>query len=258
MDAFARVLAEPGSTTARQALLAAWKAKRDPRAVLLEKQLAYDAYERGAPMDYQQAAALDREINLLEADHGRAWAGEVAGLVTKLRYRRGLVAEVTLSGVDFVARAARLCSLAPIQHVTITGPLPPLDRLFGVAELAKLVSLNLPGLGAAFGDAGANALARSPQVRGVAWISLAGDAIGEAGAEALAASPFLASVQFLELRDNPADPTPYASEDEGSYTAGRPALAGRLEKMFGVRPWLSVPSDPAHWPPTRESLAVTR
>ena len=38
--AFARVLAEPGSTAARRELLNAWKASGNPRAEILEKQLA--------------------------------------------------------------------------------------------------------------------------------------------------------------------------------------------------------------------------
>ncbi|MCX5746608.1 MAG: hypothetical protein NT062_29375 [Proteobacteria bacterium] len=40
MTPFERVLAEPGSIAARRALAAEWKAAGDPRALLIEKQLA--------------------------------------------------------------------------------------------------------------------------------------------------------------------------------------------------------------------------
>ena len=153
--------------------------------------------------------------------------------------------------------AAKLFAVAPIQHITLTEPLGDLGALFATPELHRLVSLNIHGLGAAFGDAGALALAASPHVAGLRWLGLTDDAIGEPGVVALAASPHLTALRFLALAGNPSDPTPWASEDEGITNTGRPPLAAALEAAWGPRPWLAVPEDAASWPPDRDELAVT-
>ncbi|WP_164020504.1 hypothetical protein [Pyxidicoccus trucidator] len=255
MDAFARVLAEPGSMAARRALLADWKARDDPRAELLENQLTYLELARAGS---DRAYALRLAINVAIGKRGWAWAGELAKIVTDYKFHRGLVAEITISGADFVARAPRLFELAPIQHVTITAPLPSVDALFSVPQLAKLTSLNMPLLGAAFGDAGAFALARCEHAARLGWISLNYDEIGQSGVEALAESPMLAHARFLGLKGNAVDPTPYVQEVmEGLYGGGRPSLAAALEQRFGPRPWLTTPTNPEDWPPEREALAIT-
>jgi hypothetical protein len=255
MDAFARVLAEPGSAAARRALLAEWKTKGDARADILQQQLDLILLERN---NDESADALKRAIRVAVAKNGKQWAGELAGLVTKFVFRRGLVAEITISGADFVARAQRLFELAPIQHVTITAPLPSVTALFDLPQLAKLSTLNIPGLGAQFGDAGAIALAGCRHATNLKWISLTKDAVTLVGAESLAASTLLAGVHYLGLEGNPADPTPFAQEmQEGQWTAGRPALAAQLEAKFGSRPWLQTPNNPEAWPPDHDALAIT-
>ncbi|MDX2087535.1 MAG: hypothetical protein SFX73_06785 [Kofleriaceae bacterium] len=253
MDAFDRVLAEPGSLEARKELLAAWKRKGDKRASFLEQQLAlFEARQRG-----DDTEAMRRAVNLAVIRDGKALAGEVARLVSKFEFHRGLVAEITISGADFVARAAKLFTLAPIQHVTITLPLPLLSAFFDLPQLAKLTSLNMPKLGGAFGDAGASALAGCRHARALRWIALNNDEITQVGAQALAASSSLAEVAYLGLRGNPADPTPFRQEImEGQYSSGRPPLADDLEAKFGKRRWLEVPEDTDPWPPDRESLAI--
>lgn len=254
MDAFKRVLAEPGSLAAREELLAEWKRKGDKRASVLEKQLALvAAMKEGGNVDPQR-----RAVNVEIIRDGKALAGELAGLVKEFKFHRGLVAEITISGADFVARAAKLFTLAPIQHLNITLPLPSVTAFFDLPQLAKLTSLNMPLLGSAFGDAGAIALAGCAHATGLKWISLNEDEITLVGVEALAASTYLADVTFLGLRGNPANPTPVSQEVvEGQYAAARPALADQLEKKFGRRHWLQIPENPEAWPPDRESLAIT-
>lgn len=247
MDAFARVLAEPGSLAARYALLEDWKRAGVPRAELLELQLAHHA---------NADPELLTKITVLIAGQGRALAGELAPLVDSFKFHRGLVAEIKVTGESFLALAPLLFRLAPIQHLTLRAPLPPIDELFGSRFLAKLVSLDMPALGAAFGDRAAMALARNPHAQGLRWISLPEDDIAEAGVEALAASPYLDGVRYLGLRGNPSDPTPYVREHEGRVEIGRPPLAAELEQTFGVRPWLAIPRDAEHWPPNRETLAI--
>ncbi|XXF76329.1 hypothetical protein P2318_25170 [Myxococcaceae bacterium GXIMD 01537] len=258
MDAFAQVLAEPGSMDARRALLADWKAKGDPRAEPLEQALTHFELKR-AGTDYDREYKLQLAINVAIAKRGRSWAGEIARLVKDFKFHRGLVAEITISGADFVARAQRLFELAPIQHLNIIAPLPSVEALFAVPQLTKVTSLNIPLLGEAFGDAGALALARCEYAAGLKWISLDCDAIGQSGVEALAASPVLAHVPFLGLNGNPVDPTPTVQEMwmHGPWAGGRPLLAAQLEQHFGPRLWLQVPAAPENWPPSPEDLAVT-
>lgn len=256
MDPLARVLAAPGSISARRALAAQWKAQGDPRGELIERQLAYrDLVHRGEQAT-PAARALDKEITVAARSLGKTVAGKVASLVDDYELRRGLVAEVTLSGQRFLDVAAELFAAAPIQHVHLTGPLP-VDLVFASPYLERLTSLALPNLGDAFGDAGADALARSRHVSNLKWIDLTNDSITEAGAESLAASPYLAQVAFIGLKRNPADATPFVNEDGGVRSPGRPGLAERLERAYGKRPWLAVPSDAAAWPPDRDELAIT-
>ncbi len=255
-SAFARVLAAPGSEAARRALLDEWRSAGDPRAALLADQLALRAHRLGGTLGTPDAQALYRRVNLAVARASRPLPRELAGWVTAVEYRRGLVAGVTLPGERFAAAAPTVFAVAPVQHVTLTGPLGDLGRLFATPGLERLVSLNIHGLGAAFGDAGAQALAASPHVGGLRWLALTDDDIGERGVDALAASPHLKTLRYLCLSGNRVDPTPYASAYEGVTTTGRPPLAVALEQRHGPRAWLMEPTDAESWPPERDELGI--
>lgn len=252
MTPYERVLAEPGSIAARQALAAA----SDPRKELIEKQLARRALERAN--DYASGASrrLETEIAAIVASHGRALAGPVADLVVGYRFRRGVVAQVKLSGESWVRVAAQVMALAPIQHLDLCEPLGDLAAVFAVPELARVVTLEVALLDDKFGDAGAIALARSPRVTNLRWIDLSSDAIGEAGVEAIAASPYLQHARFIAFNDNPCDPTPVVYDYDMVKTPSRPPVATRLEQTFGPRPWLALPAED-RWPPDRDEVAIT-
>jgi hypothetical protein len=255
MDAFARVLAEPGSLAARRALAAQWKAANDPRSELVEKQLAYRDLELRDESSSKSARALRDQIRALIDREGRKWAGRIADLVESYEYRRGLVAQVKLRGERFVQHAAELFALAPIQHVDLTAPLA-FDQVVGLPQLRKLVSLGINQQLDKFGDREATLLARSPHAAGLRWVGLYRNQIGEAGVEALAASPYLASARYIGLDYNPANPTPTVNDYDGQYLVERPPLAERLARSYGERPWLTGPSTGA-WPPDRDELGVT-
>jgi len=231
---YERVLAEPGSIEARWILARSG----DVRATLIEKQLARRELRMAG--NREGARAVRKEIDAIIAREGKALAGPIADLVSKYEFERGVVAFVALSGEAWLATAARLFELAPIQHVEITKPLGKLAAIFAVPEFAKLSTLIMVDLKDEFGDAGAIALARSPHASNLKWIDLTGNRIGDPGTEAIAASPYLEHAVFMHFENNPADPTPWANELDGDY--GRPMLACKLETMFGRRPWLDVPS----------------
>lgn len=255
MDPYQRVLAEPGSTAARRALAADWRAKGDPRGQLIEDTFALRDAEREGRV--APAERLRDKIDQAIRRHGKEWAGELAEFVDDHSYHRGLVAQLKIPGERFPVVASKIFTLAPIQHVNIIAPLGSLDAVLARPELRRLTSLSISNHGAAFGDRGALAVAQSAHLAGLKWLALWHDEIGSAGVEALAASPFLAKLAYLGLDGNPADPTPTVSDYDGQYTASRPALAETLEKQFGRRPWLAEPSEPEKWPPFRDDLAIT-
>ena len=255
-EAYERVLREPGSLAARAGLLAVWKVAGDPRAELLEIQLELrERYARG-DWSSDRSNFLHGRVGAITRAHGRAWAGEVADLVSSFTFHRGLVARVDLPGERFLAVAARLFELAPIQHVRLLAPLGDLEAIASSPWLRHLVSIDLSGHGAAVGDRCAIALAQSPQVIALRWLALDHDDVGAAGVEALAASPYLREVEYLSLTGNPSDTTPSVYSDDGRYWSDRPVLAGELEARHGQRPWMSA-RDPENWPPDRDELAVT-
>lgn len=255
MDAYQRVLAQPGSIAARKALADDWRARGDARADLIDKQLALRDLHVRKDFASPRAKSLDAEVKQIIAQHGRQYAGRVADLVEKFEFRRGLVAHVTVSGERFPKVAGELFTLAPIQHLNLIAPLGDLSRVFGTPEFKKLVTLDCTRHEASFGDAGANVLARSPNAASLRWIDLMSDAIAEPGIAALAASPYLEHTLFINFEYNPADPTPYAEEYEGAWTTGRPPLAQQMERSYGKRPWLAAPA--GEWPPKRDDVAVT-
>jgi len=251
-----RVLAEPGSTAARKALAAEWRASGNPQVDLIDAQLEYRELERANKTSSPAAKALLVAIDRSIAQHGSVWAGALTKLVDSLEYRRGLIAKVTLSGERFLAVAPELFAHAPIQHVDFEAPLA-LDKLLASPFLGKLGSLAIQLQYAAFGDREAIAVARTRQLAGLRWLSLYANGIGEAGVEALAASPYLEGCVYLGLVDNPCDPTPSVVDYDGTEGVSRPPIADQLERSYGKRPWLSGPAPGEPWPPDRDDLVVT-
>lgn len=252
-SAFERVLAEPGSKAAREALLAEWRAAGDPRAELLGKQLEL------AATSYADATVkwrnLSKEIRALVAARGREFAGQVADLVDGFDFKRGLVARVTLSGDAWIARAKELLALAPIQHLQLTTPID-LGKVFAVPELARIRVLDLANLGTAVGNAGAIALAKSRYAANLRFLDLLNDGIGDAGVEALAASPFLERCRYINLAGNPTNPTPAIDDIDGTRVPRRPKIAEVLEQTFGAKPWLALPAADAAYPPDADALCI--
>lgn len=251
-----RVLHEPGSTAARRALAVEWHAAGSSQAELVEKQLEYRELELANKTSSAAAKTLLAAIDRLIADHGPTWAGQVAALVDSYKFRRGLVAQVRLTGERFVEVAPELFALAPIQHVTLDAPLA-LGKVLASPFGGRLASLAIEQQFTGFGDREAITLAGSRFVGGLRWLSLYANGIGEAGVEALAASPYLERCVYLGLVGNPCDPTPSVNDFDGQFLVSRPAVAEELERTYGKRPWLTGPAHGESWPPDRDHLAVT-
>jgi len=255
MDPYERVLAEPGSIAARQALAAHWKANGDPRGRLIEVWLGdREARREGRVAMFER---LRDNIDTALRQYAKAWAGELAEYANEDSYHLGLVAEVWVPGEKFASVAKKLFQLAPVQHVNITAQLGSLAEILGCSELRKLTSFSISNHGANVADRGANAVAGCAHLSGLRWLGLAYDEITQAGVEALAASPFLAKLAYLSLDGNPCNPIPRVSDYDGFYQVSRPALAEQLERQYGPRPWLAEPKDPKNWPPMSRELGIT-
>jgi len=256
ITAYDRVLANPRSLSAREALAAEWNAASDPRSELIDLQLRYRQHRIDNTIWSDEANAQFRRIFQLTEQHGKTWAGEVAPLVTRFEFHRGCVAEVTLPGASFASAMPKLLTLAPIQHVNLTTPLN-FAQVVASPALARLTSLKAVTLGAAFGDNEAAQLAASPYARSLAWIRLTDNAIGDAGVEALAASPHLATCAYLDLEGNPVNPSPDFNDDYGVMEAMRSGRADELDRKYGPLPWLALPTNNLHWPPDRDDISTT-
>jgi hypothetical protein len=258
MDAFARVLAEPASLAARRQLAADWDAAGDPRGTVVRAQLeAWElahAGQLGSPRWY----AVRKQANDLINANRRTWAGPLATLVDDYAFHRGLIARITIALDDFVLRAKELVSLAPIQHLDLHGPATRWTEFVALPQLDQIVSFEIANVPNEVGDAQATALARSSHAAGLRWISLLGNSIGRSGVEALAASPYLEHVVFLSLRDNPFDPTPRVHDDSGVVFTEPNPHGEQLQRTYGRRPWLAGPAPErgSYWPPDRDEYAA--
>jgi hypothetical protein len=255
-DPYARALAQPGSIAARNALAAHWRAQGDPRAELIDKQLEYRELDLLRDWASPRPQQLRAEIAAIVEQHGRTYAGRLADLVDKFEFKRGLVAAITVSGEDVFRVLPEALSLAPIQHLYVTAPLGDRDRLFAVPELARLVSLNFPRVGAAFGDEGAIALARSPHLAKLKYLELFNCAITRVGVEAIAASPYLTTCAFISFGGNACDPTPEVYDWDGIRYPTYKEVGAEIAAKFGQRAWLTIPDDD-EYPPSLDELAVT-
>lgn len=248
MTALDRVIANPRSLGARYALLEEWQAAKDPRAKLLEYQLSY-----------RKNGSYYYEIHNLIREHGRTWAGRVAGLVEEYDFHLGLVGEVKLSGEQFLKVGAELYQLAPIQHVLLTKSLGPIETIANSPLLARLSSLHINGV--KLGDVGAMAIAASPHLSNIDYLALCSNEITLTGVEALAKSEYLAKTKFVDLGGNPANPTPYRQYEGDAMAAGEyvlytQPLARKLVDKFGSRPWLEPPTGGVETWPERTELAI--
>ena len=53
---------------------------------------------------------------------------------------------------------------------------------------------------------------------------------------------------FFTCRGNPVNPSPYFNDDHGVMEAVRSGRADELERKYGLRPWLALPTDTLQWP----------
>jgi uncharacterized protein (TIGR02996 family) len=169
--------------------------------IQVQVQLANRAEGLGDPADWVDAASVPRlkaREQALLAQHGKEWAGPVAGLVDAYQFRKGFVESVTLQAGRWLWGGDTLFTLTPLRRVRLTDGIN--KRVADSPLLARLEGLDFSRT--QMSDAGLNVLLASPHLGRLAWLDLSYCYLTNRGAQALADWPGLARLTHLNLGYN--------------------------------------------------------
>jgi len=235
----AHVLSAPHDIGARRVLGDHWLDRGDPRGELVQLQCNV---EELAPGDPRHVEMSERAAKLL-AKHGRAWAGELRSLATRLVWRRGFVEGVTCTALQFVTKGAQMLALAPIRALTINGAIRVDDmaKLVATPALAQIRSLEIVQ-SKAIGKKHVETLAAAPVIANLERLALTNCFIGDAGAAALARSPHLGALRELELLASAIEPAgaEALAQSTGLRSLVRLGLAANMFSARGVHPIITT------------------
>lgn len=217
----------------RQALSAATVA----RGVFIRAQI--DLVRKRATGTWEELHLAGHAANDARREHGDAWDGQLRSLVSSVVYDRGFVELVRMSAAEFLGRAAELRGLAPIRHVDLTGVVEAGPEFWGSEALAGVRSLSMDRVGLT--DREAAALAGSPHLGELRWLSIQDNLLTRKAGDALGASSGLGRLVYVGMRGNPYDPTNrYSHDGEIVGSVWLPPEGERLERTHGPKAWL-------HW-----------
>jgi uncharacterized protein (TIGR02996 family) len=144
--------------------------------------------------------AAARETELLTL-HGDRWREEVPAWARRgSNFRRGFVAEVRCTVVDWLAGGEDLVARTPIEEVFFEPGPTDAAALANSVALARVRSLILCNAG--LGDRGLRDFLASPYLSGLRELFLAGNDLGNEGIAWIARSSDLNQLAELDLRDN--------------------------------------------------------
>jgi uncharacterized protein (TIGR02996 family) len=187
-----------------------------------------------AQLAVAQAGTLSDRLTSehLASRYGTEWAGLIARLVTRFRFDRGFIENVTLDAGEFLERAPILFSEAPVRHLDLTGVVAAARTLFLSPSLEPIRSLDLSRNGLT--DEHVMLLAASPVLKSLRWLSLADNRIGAEGALALARSPLSEQLVYVAFHGNPFEPNERYSHDDGFVVdSWMPEDGVALESAYG-------------------------
>ncbi|MGN6110665.1 MAG: hypothetical protein ACTHU0_36520 [Kofleriaceae bacterium] len=238
---FSQILAEPGAIEPRRRYAELAAKRSDPRAELLQEQLALSELQSRNASEGQHPARI-RQLVLSHPE----WAAPLTELGARdVKFHLGFPWQITIDISSLLGHASELFVRAPITSVAVRGGLgtrgPALARL---PELAKLTALDLYDQGMTDDDL--IALASSPSARNLVFLQLGKNKLTDRGIEALAAAsknlPALATVVLdLNPGTDPIDERKYHGETHHHRV---PTEAGRaLEQKYGPIRWLHPRDD---------------
>jgi uncharacterized protein (TIGR02996 family) len=200
------IIAEPDDDGPRL-VFADWLEERgDPRAEFIRVQC--ELASRPA-RDGRRPGWEAREKALL-AQHGKAWLGPLAGLVTAWEFRRGFVEQITISATNLLEHVSLIFGCAPLRRLRLEharglvadlAALPPLARLAGLDFGPRQAGLSFGPH--RVGDDDLRALASSPHLAPLTELRLDDNGVGPDGVRALVGSRSLTRLKVLDLSGNP-------------------------------------------------------
>jgi uncharacterized protein (TIGR02996 family) len=141
-DAFLEAITAEPDEAAHRLVYADWLeehggAADQARAEFIRAQCALASLPRHDP---SRRGLRAREQALLR-EHEAEWAAPVSDLVSRWRFRRGFIEEVTITASQLLRRGADLFRLAPVGHVRLRGTLELPALLQGPARQQKFAAL---------------------------------------------------------------------------------------------------------------------
>jgi uncharacterized protein (TIGR02996 family) len=236
------IIADPGNDDLRYDFASALDDQIEPdrtnseRAEFIRIQLALSSVSP----DHADYMRLATRAYALELRYGEQWLSETFDNFRPQRseFHRGFVEFVEMPAWALIEYQGQQFRDAPIQHVDIvgigdTGQLRQLlNDLAQGGHLQKLVSLGLDGQ--RLNDESITILSEAPFVR-LRWLSLAHNRIGRNGFQTLV-SGSLRNLRFVNLDDNPFDPTTKLIYDQGVVIE---RLEGPPIRRANEIPWLT-------------------
>jgi uncharacterized protein (TIGR02996 family) len=170
------------------------------RAELIHTQIALTDLDP----DSERYTELDLRVEELLDEHEEEWAGPIRSLVKEYRFRRGFVAEVSVSGEQFLQHAATLVKLTPLESIAVNAESALVEAIALRPELRRVRRLEVRGHD--LGDASLGQLASSPYLGPLEHLTLHACGLSTAAAHILAGMP-LDHLTHLnlganDLRDN--------------------------------------------------------
>lgn len=200
-DVFLQDILDNHSSDLSRRIYADWLLdQNDPvlaaRGELIHVQLDLALCPTGSP---RPDALLRRERALLE-QHGREWGSLYKRIGCNCwEYQRGFVEGVGVPAAAFLAHAAALFRVSPIQELKLYSAGGTLAEVAECPYLARVRILDLEKN--ELGDGDLEDLASSPHLGAMTTLLLWCNRIGDAGVQALIAAPW-ANLQRLDMSQN--------------------------------------------------------
>ncbi|MBY0456357.1 MAG: TIGR02996 domain-containing protein, partial [Gemmataceae bacterium] len=192
------ITADPDDRVSRLAF-ADWLAERDDpaqvaRGEFIRVQQALLA--KNLPAD-ERRVLVARERDLL-TKHRDNWDEPIRGLASGWEYRGGFVERVTLTAERFVDHFARLCAVAPVVRVRLTGLTPDTVEVLAAEEsLSRVLELDLNR--AQVRPDVLQYLLASTHLTRLRALNLTRTGIGNPGVSAVVGSPVFHRLRYLNL-----------------------------------------------------------
>jgi uncharacterized protein (TIGR02996 family) len=240
---FAAIIANPAEDTPRLAY-ADWLDENGDPARARFIRLQYEI-EKLPPIGAKASKAKKEEEALLKK-HGKKWAGEIATLVERYKFRRGFVEYVRVTATNFLKHGKRLFELAPLREVRfdqIGDRMPALVKSphFGRAEALGFNS----HIGDQLHDGNQlDALLGAPSLATVRRLELGLSSLDTDDLKQLARCPYLGAVEHLDLSSNPFDDAALRAVANSKHLPALTSLVlwgGSQVKLDGVRALVDSP-----------------